>query len=396
MRDEQHQRAAQPNVEDEYYEAMDVKELDACAHVSSAEYTRGMARRVETQMRADWMAVPMLQNLHFRHTMLRTPSLRVRHEVADTEAAQARSKELCEAAACLYHRLWHGYMVRNGKRRKIDGDSTKLRYAENLTATERELLRNLGYIGRNLPGTQQARLQMGSCLFGARTCYGDGVFITISPSERHSGLSLRLSRSRKHDVWLEHASDDQAIAQELAAWSYPSLEGTVQDDEDIVVEMPEYSVRRCLHARDPLAAVDAFHVLCYVVLARLLGIRMCPRCPRCNANDSCSPCQNNFGSNMRPMGGVFGGCDGFGGGVESQRAGTLHLHLKAHIISAFQHLTLQEIADLVRQNLLSVDAVKQYHEWAMYEDTYDSEAHKGTKQAFETAWKENFRGPGTH
>ena len=116
------------------------------------------------------MAIPMLQNLHFRHTMLRTPSLKVRHEVADAEAAQLRSKQLCEAAASLYNRLWHGYMVRNGKRRKIEGDTTKLRYAENLNSTEQELLRNLGYIGRNLPGTQQARLQMGSCLFGARTC----------------------------------------------------------------------------------------------------------------------------------------------------------------------------------------------------------------------------------
>ena len=34
-------------------QAMDVEEVNACVHVSSAEYTRGMARRVETQIRAD-------------------------------------------------------------------------------------------------------------------------------------------------------------------------------------------------------------------------------------------------------------------------------------------------------------------------------------------------------
>ena len=74
--------------------------------------------------------------------------------------------------------------------------------------------------------------------------------------------------------------------------------------EIATVELPDYDVRRLVRARDPLASVDAFTAYVRLVLARLMGIRMCPLCPHCNAKDSQRPCQNKFGSNMEAMGGI--------------------------------------------------------------------------------------------
>ena len=50
------------------------------------------------------------------------------------------------------------------------------------------------HVGDHLSGTQQVRQTIGHNLFGTKIFYGDGVFMTISQSERHSGLVLRLSR----------------------------------------------------------------------------------------------------------------------------------------------------------------------------------------------------------
>ena len=63
---------------------------------------------------------------------------------------------------------------------------------------------------------------------------------------------------------------------------------------------------------------DAYTVEIRVRLAWLLGIRMCPRCPRCNVDGSAHPCQDKFGPNMMHMGGALGGCVGIGGATEHQ------------------------------------------------------------------------------
>ena len=67
-------------------------------------------------------------------------------ETADSLATQA--KEYCQAAMNLYqHHLWHGYTLSfTGQKRYINGDITKLQFAEGLTAIEKKLLYNLGSI----------------------------------------------------------------------------------------------------------------------------------------------------------------------------------------------------------------------------------------------------------
>ena len=78
-------------------------------------------------------------------------------------------------------------------------------------------------------------------------------------------------------------------------------------------------LRRLIIARDPLAVSDSFQVLIRVVLARLLGIRMCPDCPACMKSKE--PCMNAYGSNAEPQGGVFGRADALFATVEYQRSG---------------------------------------------------------------------------
>ena len=399
-RSEDSRRAFTLDAVGEYYEQFGLKSLPACAKVSSRLWTAGVARRIEAQIQADWVAIPALRNLDFRHAMYATPSLKFQTKVETADSLAAQARDFCDAAKNIYqHHLWHGFQLsRTGQKQYINGDITKLRYAHGLTAVEKKLLHNLGFVSRTLSGAQELRLQMGHCLTGANIVYGTGVFITISPSERHSGLTLRLIRKRANDPWLKYGEPDfKDLMRKVAAVDYPSLETVTQEWADTnhceyaEVALPEYKLRRQVISNDILCCVEAFLVLVKVVLATLLGIRMCPKCPHCNANDSKNPCQDLFGSNMDTFGGIFGGCDGFGGAVESQRGATLHIHLIAYIISLFQHLTLARISEMIEEKLLSVAALERYMEWVSMHEHLDQALHEQHVEDLEKQWRQNYK-----
>jgi hypothetical protein len=115
-------------------------------------------------------------------------------------------------------------------------------------------------------------------------------------------------------------------------------------------------MRRRWQAQDPLSTVDAFSVSVRFLLASLLGIRMCANCPHCNLN-AATACQDRFGSSATAMGGIFGMCEGFAGAVEYQHSGTPHIHLKAHLVSVFQHKSIQEIPNLIEKKLLDLETI---------------------------------------
>ena len=114
-----------------------------------------------------------------------------------------------------------------------------------------------------------------------------------------------------------------------------------KEDIDIDIDLPEYDVRKLATARDPLAVMEAYRVEIYLRLATVLGIRMCPECPRCN--DSGFGCQDRFGCNMRPMGGAMGGMTSLGGATEHQGNGTPHFHCEGHVVCCYQYGTLADI-----------------------------------------------------
>ena len=50
-----------------------------------------------------------------------------------------------------------------------------------------------------IAGTRQIRRSIFHMVFSSRIVYGNPVFMTVTPSERHSGLAIRLYRGRSSD-----------------------------------------------------------------------------------------------------------------------------------------------------------------------------------------------------
>jgi hypothetical protein len=159
-----------------------------------------MARRVEAQYRADWAFVPAIRNLYFRFTALRQPLLYLNLGINKEQSKQQFAEELVEGIHDIYQqKLWKGVYGNPEKPLRIDGDVTKLHLAHGLTDIQRRLVKNIQFLAASIPGTQQIRKKLGHNLFGARVVYGEGLFMTISPNDKHSGLCLRLIRVRHSD-----------------------------------------------------------------------------------------------------------------------------------------------------------------------------------------------------
>ena len=252
------------------------------------------------------------QLLHLRNVPLTVVSLRLHLRQC------IRALPMVLAAKALYHALWHGSTGSGLSRVPIAGDTTRLPFANGLTPLEKKLAWSQHFKAQNLGGTQQVRQLMGHRQFGARVVLGDCIFLTVSPNEQHSALVLRLSRYRANDPSLNGEDDIQRGLRKFLGAQVPSLEapaeeqrGKRNDDMEYELPLPDYELRRVAAARDPLAVCDAYSVEVRLRFARLLGVRMCPMCPRCNEEGSPHPCQDKFGSNMMPMGGLLGGCMGW-------------------------------------------------------------------------------------
>ena len=76
------------------------------------------------------------------------------------------------------------------------------------------------------------------------------------------------------------------------------------------------------------------------------------------------------------MGGILGGMESIGAAVEHQRLGTPHLHFNGHVVSIYQHCTLEEIARRIEEELLQPEEVYAYHSWVCREEHMVPELHK--------------------
>ena len=303
------------------------------AEVTLLGLVRGLPRRVEAQFRRHWQFVPGLWNLYFRECVnfSKHLSTRQKKDLKDSTRSEHDEDDKARIAARIYKRLQKGeFEDSSGVKRPIAGDTTKLFFAAGTNDEERRLLRDLEFLTGAIPGTQAIRRKMGNLGFAASLVYGTGIFITISPSERHGDLSIRLSRYREKDPLLN--SESAAQEKTWIGKDKPSLETLGRDIGD---DEPDYETRRLILARDPLCAVEAFSVYIRVVLACLLGIRMCPDCPHCNRGKN--PCQDKFGSNAEAQGGCLGRCDALFGAIETQKSGVLHYHFKAFVQRLHQY-----------------------------------------------------------
>ena len=256
---------------------------------------------------------------------------------------------------------------------------SKLRQIWGLPPTEKAILQNYHFMSSRLAGTRQIRNSIRHIVFSSRVFYGAAVFLTLTPSERHSGLAIRLFRGRRRDP--AFAGTAQNLVPYLGEDAPSLCPGT---EESAVVELPEYDLRRTITSWDPLACVYAFLVMVRVVLPVIFGYRMCPKCPHCATGTD--PCMDGFGSNAKAMGGYAGRCDAMVGAVESQKAdGVLHIHLFLFLQLAMQFSSLHQLAELLREKLLSAEAWKEYVSYVRCAAYPDAEAHqRGLRRRSET------------
>ena len=179
----------------------------------------------------------------------------------------------------------------------------------------------------NISGCQALRRRIGHILFGMRCVYGECIFVTVSPNRRHSSLIFKLSRARKGDTGFEGKDPNSTDAtlrtsywrHRYASHSSPSIFGsaTCVSDPDgtqtaAEVPLPEWAVRQQWLAQDPLASVHYYAIIMRVVVAAAFGVRMCFKCPDCNADcDVQRPphdtsCQDYLGNSNKSMGGYAG------------------------------------------------------------------------------------------
>ena len=349
-------------------------------------YTTMMASRCEYQIRADWDFNPGLFSLAFASRVNMSQSMAIKRALRRGAGEENSDASIGAAAQRIYQLLQEGeYADVTGRRFPVRGDISKITRIIGLSNTEKALLQNFHFMSSRLPGTRQVRNSIRHIIFSSRIFYGAPVFMTLTPSERHSGLAIRLYRGRASDPAFESA------AQDLRPWigaQSPSLcppDNITHADEVQEVDLPDYDTRRLITSRDPLCCVHAFKVMTRVVLPTIHGLRMCPKCPHCAT--ATNPCMDSFGSNATPMGGAAGRCDAMVAAVESQAAdGVLHVHLFMYFQMAMQLMTLHQLAQHLREKMLTADALKQYVNHVRCASYPDIEAHQASRSQVEKAW----------
>ena len=105
----------------------------------------------------------------------------MRTRARTSEPADGTDVDAAMAAADLYEKLHRGYYTTpDGKRCKIDGDTSKLPFAVGISDKQRQLLADFRFRTRLLPGTQEIRNTIGRIGFWALVVYGNAIFMTVS------------------------------------------------------------------------------------------------------------------------------------------------------------------------------------------------------------------------
>ena len=162
-----------------------------------------------------------------------------------------------------------------------------------------------------------------------RVFLGRPIMVTISPNERHNMLMIRLSRTRESDPM---ANEERRTSEEGEPfWGSINEPKLVESEllgevsvDSLLGAIPKSGKRRQILARDPLASVYGFRMLCKIVMATLFGVRICSKCPDCNFKEG--GCVDAFGSVALSEGGSFGRSDGYYGSIENQKEDSQHLH----------------------------------------------------------------------
>ena len=238
--------------------------------LSLTNYTAMMARRVEAQIRWDWDLNPGLHSLSFASKVNKSVGIALRKGLGKLTDAHEEPSDTNVGLAMkrLYEMLQDGeYKDESGKRKPIKGDMSKLHRLIGMSPLQEAIVRNMFFMSAKIEGTRQIRKMIGHVITGGRVVYGLPVYMTVTPSERHSGLAIRLSRYRRNDPGLRVGSPEFSP---YAGYDAPSLYGP-DNVETAELDLPEYDLRRLMTNRDPLCCLYAFLVNVKVILPTLYG-----------------------------------------------------------------------------------------------------------------------------
>jgi hypothetical protein len=279
--------------------------------LQSGEHAAMLATRVETQVAGDWMLVPAARNLHWRWAVLRSAFVTCKQKVSPGETLDQNLTELIGATKRIWERMAKNAVQIQGVKKNINGNVSMLFAADDITSAEKIVLRSYLNTTASIAGCQQIRKKIGASCFGFRVVHGECIFVTVSPSRRHSSMVLKLSRARRNDVGLTGQGATSESRRRCASATQPSIfcstDLTVDPDGrevEFEVPLPPMCVRQGWNAQDPLASVHHYLVFMYVVLPAAFGLRMCFNCPDCNADSDdpgagsslfeCSACADNM------------------------------------------------------------------------------------------------------
>ena len=331
--------------------------LDA-PRIEPGLWTRVMARRVEAQVSRDWSFGFVTWNYVFRSAVNMSRTLYAYDTVQSGDGSDPGSLTpavLEKGAIAIMKALYGTYTDVNGKTQKVNGDMTRIKYSPEIARNPaaKRLLQNIEHTSRRLPGTQETRRIMRFDTNAHRVRYGVPIFVTFSPDEAHNLLMVRLSRTRASDTVFAEGHDASGL--KFCGRDDPRLTNDVSSvrfrvtRKEIIDSLPTYDERRKILARDSLASVDGFRTLVLAAYEYLFGMRVCPFCPDCNNGVSSRPCQDLFGSNAMPEGGIFGRVDAGYTSIEAQKStGSLHAHSQLFVQCLHQHTPLAEILELLR------------------------------------------------
>ena len=327
-----------------------------------------LAGRVESSIRNSWDFVPGLRRLTFKWQSVCNGIL-WRKRPSQRDCVQATpTASWVEAAKGLYSKLRSGtYLTASGQYKPIHFDTRKLPYAKGLTSEEHHLLQDVRSMQRNMPGTIESRRRIGRFLFGARVELGEPLFITISPTSHHNALYIKFSRYRQADP------GSTVFGKRTCPEIWESANATMF--------VPPYDTRRQLTARDPWAVVLSFQTIVRCIFAKLLGIRMCFRCPACD-------CRDASGNGCHVTGGLFGLVRGLCGAIEYQTNSTPHFHCNVYSASIWQQ-PLHELAEKLNNRTIEFDDVKHFLTWIHPETHPDYNFHNAQQAELEAAWNEH-------
>ena len=91
----------------------------------------------------------------------------MKRNLSDACAGHEVETDAAIAAADLLQKLERGFYMDRGKRRKINGDFSKLMFAEKLSQLQKRLLADFRFRCKAVPGTQEIRTKIGHLGFWA-------------------------------------------------------------------------------------------------------------------------------------------------------------------------------------------------------------------------------------